>query len=413
VSDSWDQQLIEQQLQELPSPDEATLQRLEYESYLRYKADVYGKRRFYREEAAANHIRMIARLSEVDVDEPDELPTVGVFGPELGQALFYRGQFNGIHGKGGTMKSYIACYVALQKVRSDPGTCALLFDFEVGLKRTGKRLKALGASEEERDGIIWFRPSAEFTPADKQDLLDMVAAVGQEPTFAVWDAVSTAMSGLSGNKGEDVNSWLAAVPGWVLSVWPDITILLIDHLSKDAPESLHPTGAVQKFNAIQGAQYLAKMTRKASKTEDGFTTLTCAKDQEGNHTVGDVIAQYDMGPSNPEGKLQVPTGQIKKEAREAKEAEAKSAIVDALLGADDGVLTSTELKVACGGNAALHTRMRDAMATGSVHEPAQLGHSKSGKTVTYWLTDPKAWITLDLDQAEERSHWSKSKKVTK
>ena len=108
-----------------------------------------------------------------------------------------------------------------------------------------------------------------------------------------------------------------------------------------------------------------------------------------------------------------PTGQIKKEAREAKEAEAKSAIVEALLAADDGVLTSTELKVACGGNAALHTGVRDAMATGSVDEPAQLGHSKSGRTVTYWLTDPKAWITLDLDQAEERSHWSKSKKVTK
>jgi hypothetical protein len=211
---------------------------------------------------------MTARLSTVDVNVPPEVPTLGVFGHEAGQALFYRGQLNGIHGKGGAMKSYIASYIALQEVRRG-GPSVLLFDFEVGLKRCGRRLALLGATEEERDKIIWTRPSSEFTPADQQDLLDEVRAVRLEPTLAVWDSVSTAMSGLPGIKGEDVNSWLAAVPVWVLSTWPDITILLIDHLSKDAPDSLHPTGAVQKYNAIQGAQYLIKNPRPASKTEDG------------------------------------------------------------------------------------------------------------------------------------------------
>jgi hypothetical protein len=125
----------------------------------------------------------------------------------------------------------------------------------------------------------------------------------------------------------------------------------------------------------------------------------CAKDQEGNHTVGDVIAQYDAGPSNPQGLLQSPTGQVKKEAREAKELAAKTAIVDALLAAANGELTSTELKTICRGNAAVHTRVRDQMATGTPDEPPSLLTSKDGRTVSYRLADPKAWTTLSLDAA--------------
>jgi hypothetical protein len=34
--------------------------------------------------------------------------------------------------------------------------------------------------------------------------------------------------------------------------------VLIDHISKDTPESLMQTGAVQKYNNLQGAEYLAK-----------------------------------------------------------------------------------------------------------------------------------------------------------
>jgi hypothetical protein len=48
---------------------------------------------------------------------PDELPTIGSFDDLDGQALFYRGQHNDLHGRGGTMKSLIALVVALQNAR--------------------------------------------------------------------------------------------------------------------------------------------------------------------------------------------------------------------------------------------------------------------------------------------------------
>ena len=77
------------------------------------------------------------------------------------------------------------------------------------------------------------------------------------------------MSGMSGNRGDDVNAWVDAVPGWVLQQWPIVADLLLDHTSKDTPESLIQTGAVQKYNNMQGAQYLIKNVRRAAKTEDG------------------------------------------------------------------------------------------------------------------------------------------------
>ncbi|WP_157414734.1 hypothetical protein [Agromyces allii] len=331
-------------------------------------------------------------LSASDIeDETVEIPSIGLIEGKLDEQgrpchLFYGGALNGMHARGGAMKTNIGLFIGLQEARK--ANAFLDYNRELSKSEFKRRLRLFGATDDELVRSVYFRPSG--NPA--KDLLAMkrhIAGLGVPLTFAMFDALNKIMQGLNPNDTADVIAALASSADLVTEAWPMVAANMLDHIAKGAPEALMPTGSAAKYNAVQGAQYLVKKVVPSSVDTDGYSTITCTKDQRAYYREGEVVARFNMGPHG--FKLIAPTDQDQSEAEHLLKARTK--IVEVLK--EKGELSASTLRNQCGGRSEWHVQARADMVNAD-----QLEWRKQGKQVFYRLKDPDAWLSVDLGAAQ-------------
>lgn len=323
-------------------------------------------------------------------DRPNAIPTIGLIeGKEDDEGrpchLFYEGALNGMHARGGAMKSYISLFVGLQEARKE--NAFVDHDRELGQHEFRRRLRLFGATDDELERSVYFRPGGNLAK-DMEALIKHVKKLGVPLTYAMFDALNKIMQGLNPNDTGDVIAALAASTDPVLEIWPRLAENMLDHIAKGAPEALMPTGSAAKYNAVQGAQYLVRKAVAASADTDGYSTLACTKDQRGYYREWEVVARFNMGPSG--FGLFSPTDKDKEEGEALMKARTK--IVEVLL--TKGELSATDLRDQCGGRTEWHVQARTDMVNAK-----ELLWDKRGKAVIYRLKDPDAWLSIDLGGA--------------
>jgi hypothetical protein len=220
-------------------------------------------------------------------------PTIGV--RVDGQALFYQGRVNGIHGESGDGKSFAALQVCVQEIVQDHHVAYI--DFEDDSEGTGARLLDLGADP---DVVLrcfhYFNPEGPYGPAAQKRLLKLVRETGA--TLVVIDSTGESMGieGVQPNADEEVVEWSRLLPRPIASLGP--AVMCLDHIpkakGKTREERLYAIGSQRKKATITGASYLIE-TIKGREMGRGFlgaADLVCAKDRGGGYRTGDVVATF-------------------------------------------------------------------------------------------------------------------------
>lgn len=262
-----------------------------------------------------------------------------------GRGLFYPGRVNGLYGDSTAGKTWTALLCCTQAMES--GGTVIFIDFEDDEVGTVERLLDLGV---EPDAITtqfgYVRPDERFDNEARARLLQQIEDLA--PTLVVIDSTgeSMAMDGTKPNDDDDVARWITNLPKWVARLGP--AVLLLDHLAK-AGEKKTPVGSHRKLSAINGSAYVQASVKAFSKTQAGFSKLTCSKDRRGGWATGSPVAELHVEPCQDTGtlqvKLQVPDGAEREGLASAlRQMEKMQAIADVLAANTDG-LSKTRVRV--------------------------------------------------------------------
>jgi hypothetical protein len=155
-------------------------------------------------------------------EHPPVQPTLGRVG---GIGLLYPGKRHVFSGPQESAKTLIAYLLAIQVVR-DGGTI-ILIDFEMGAYDARARLRDLGATTDDLNGIHYTEPDTPATP-DR-----MAALLHLEPNLVIVDAAAGAydLQGLDDNKRGDVEKITRL---YVRTFWrAGIATIFLDHVVKN------------------------------------------------------------------------------------------------------------------------------------------------------------------------------------
>jgi hypothetical protein len=298
------------------------------------------------------------------------------------QALFYRGQVNGVHGDSGTGKGWVALYAAAQQLRA--GNTVMLLDLEDVPSSIVDRLRKMHVSDDAiRERLIYIRPSSNFDRVAIEHLVAIVEA--RHPTLVIIDSLGEAfgLEGIDENHDSEVGPWLRAVPRRLADTGngeEGPAVVILDHVTKVNDIPLHPSGSKRKRAAIGGAQYWAHSVVPFDAQSGGRLRLKCAKDRHGNfrrgEDVGDLVIRVDPIIGSWEATLYSPT--MQDDSPTGRIERATNKVVDTLriLGKPVG---STALVLAMGGRKQdAYTGIEAAVADGLVIETKIDGKRRFG-----------------------------------
>lgn len=212
--------------------------------------------------------------------------------PELltrddGQALFYLGHVNGIHGDSCEGKGWVALAAAAEEMTR--GHVVMLLDAEDTADSIAARLRILGVPDERiAEQLSYHRPTAEVTDLARSHLLRIIEE--RAVTLVVIDSIGEffGLDGVDENHDSEVGPWLRRVARPLADAGP--AVLLIDHGTKAADNPLHPSGSKRKRAGIGGASYLVEATTPLVAGHGGRLKLVCAKDRHGTYRRGEHVA---------------------------------------------------------------------------------------------------------------------------
>lgn len=219
-----------------------------------------------------------ASWSPVDIEavweasEGETQTDVGHLTGEMPLGIFYRGKVNGVHAESEAGKSWLACLVTVQEIRS--GRHVAYIDFEDDAASVVRRLKLLGAS---RDDIAQFfhycNPTGPLTDAEKNEFQRLVSLGG---SLAIFDGMTEAMAleGLDGIKAEDVAAWHSKMTKpFAVARW---AVVVLDHVPHDGKRAI---GSQHKKSALTGVSYFLDPVHPIGKGTIGKSRLRVEKDR--------------------------------------------------------------------------------------------------------------------------------------
>jgi hypothetical protein len=209
-----------------------------------------------------------------------------------GAAMFYRGQFNGIHGDSGTGKSWMCVIAAAQQLAA--GEHVVWIDFEdptevVIVERLRTNLDVDDDDILER--FHYFGPKTEFGPRAVAHIIDLVNE--WQASLVVIDSFGEAfgVEALNENDDKDVAPWLRRVVRAIVECEAAPAVVMVDHATKSADNPLYPSGSKRKRAAITGASYLVTAPKPLDKQYGGTLLMTAAKDRHGTWRRGKNAAE--------------------------------------------------------------------------------------------------------------------------
>ncbi len=213
-----------------------------------------------------------------------------------GQALFYAGRRNGVHGESGSGKSWLALLAAAQELAA--GHACLYIDYEDGARGIVQRLVDLGTDPSAiAERFHYVNPDQPFTDAAAKALKKIIRR--RSVTLVVVDSTGEGMAadGTSPNDDDDVARWFKRVPTFLARLGPAVVVL--DHSPKatDLNSRLWPIGSQRKRAAIDGAQYLQEAAQPFSRDNAGWAKIICAKDRHGTYARAEHVASLHVTPT--------------------------------------------------------------------------------------------------------------------
>ena len=224
--------------------------------------------------------------AEIDTRPP---PTV-LLESDDGIPIVYGGMTNSIWGSGGTGKSFIGMWAARQVIAN--GGRVLWLDFDASDYELKEKFYAtlgkLAADTETNDGGKLRLVRGERL-TDKAWYAQQAQWVGHDGLVVI-DSAEKSGCPTDGSQ-ERVDEW------WQHHVNPFeyvCGVLIVDHISKNAPEGGRPKGPIgsqSKFARIRGGGWLAsaKDGEQWTRNKGGMLTLTCQKDNTGHVGIGATV----------------------------------------------------------------------------------------------------------------------------
>jgi hypothetical protein len=217
-------------------------------------------------------------------DEPPEPPTLG------GLNLVYHGKRHLFSGPQESAKTLAAYVVGLSVVRE--GGRVMLIDFEMGDRDAKRRLRELGATDDDLTMFDYIEPEVPLTEPKTKELVALA------PSLVIIDASAGAydLQGLDDNKRQDVERFASL---YVNPFWrAKIATLTIDHVVKNVEaRSNYAIGSERKAGGTDvhlGFTVLSPIKRGTS----GKYQITTHKDRGGFHKRGK-LATFEL-TSDPE-----------------------------------------------------------------------------------------------------------------
>lgn len=215
-----------------------------------------------------------------------------------GVGLFYAGRVNGIHGDSGIGKTWVAVAAAAQELLAGRRVGWLHYeDPDPGL--VVSRLQGFGVPGDVIVDHLDYRQPADPITEDALARLD-VELVGC--ALIVVDSLGEVfgVEGITENEDREVAEWMRKVARR-LERTTGAAILILDHSTKAADGSLHPSGSKRKRAAITGASYLVEAPVPLTKERGGRIRLTTAKDRHGTHGRGSEAGTLEVSVYPDEG----------------------------------------------------------------------------------------------------------------
>lgn len=221
-----------------------------------------------------------------------EAPSPVVLRRDDGVALFYAGRVNGLIGESGSGKSFVAIAACAQVL--DDGGHVLYVDLEDHAATLTRRLLDLGVDRASIiDGFHYVQPELAYGTAASEHLEGLVADL--DVALVVIDSVGEAMAlqSLKQNDDDEVARWFRALPRRLAALGP--AVVLVDHVpkAKDAPSG-YAIGSQRKRAAIDGHSMRCEQIKSLGRGLAGVVKLTTAKDRNGVHPTGMVVAEMHL-----------------------------------------------------------------------------------------------------------------------
>lgn len=210
-----------------------------------------------------------------------------------GGALLYPGKVHGVHGVGGSGKTWFAAVGIAECITAGQGV--VLVDFEdtpaTIVERLIHDLRVPG--ELVKEHFVYVRPTAS-SHAGIEPLRRLVSE--RDVTLVVVDSVGEALAndGVKQNEDDEVARWMRRVPRALADLGP--AVLLLDHVPKSDETTLMPIGSQRKQAAMNGAIYSLQVKVPFSRGRAGHAKVVCGKDRQGTYARGDVVAELQLGP---------------------------------------------------------------------------------------------------------------------
>jgi hypothetical protein len=246
---------------------------------------------------------VMGRIRDGSLDRPT--PTIG--SRSDGAGLFYPGRLNGLFGRYGSLKSFVALIVAIQEIEA--GRRVWWVDFEDDPFGTAERLVDLGADPEDVSARFrYLNPHEALSPASVRRV---VAAVETEsPSLVVIDSGGEWMSlqAVKPNQDEEVAAFYKTYVGPFTRAGAGVVAL--DHVPHESADKLRAIASQRKMAAVRGVAYRIDTILELGRGETGKATLVSAKDAFGHYPRETVVAEVtiDAAASPYTVSVDPPTG---------------------------------------------------------------------------------------------------------
>jgi len=231
---------------------------------------------------ALEHV--VERLSDGLLQRP--APSVG--------GLLYPSRVNAVYGTHTAGKTWLGLHLA--RLNAESGGHTLVIDYEDSDVGIAERCLALDPSLAEH--VSYVAPEGPINGSHLEQIIRQ-----RRVTLVLLDSVGESMSvaGLDSNLEPDVTRWFREVPDTIAALGP--AVLIIDHIAKKQDGTPSPVGSFRKSAAITGAQFALENRVGFSRSQAGWSRLTCTKDRNGYFATGQVVGRVDFSPG--EGSMSV------------------------------------------------------------------------------------------------------------
>lgn len=219
-----------------------------------------------------------------------------------GQALFYPGKINDLHGEPESGKGWLYLMAAKQELRV--GNRVVVIDYEDTPGTLINRLLALGIPSEAIEAVIYVQPN-ERLPGPLLEVVPEIAAA--KPTLAVIDGVTEAMmlEGLAIESNVDIARFRQRLSGPLATT--GAAAVEVDHVTKDRESrGRWAIGGQAKLSGITGASYQVVNVNPFRRGGEGMSRIEVAKDRLGfvrsTAAGGKRVGEFHL-TSDPDGTI--------------------------------------------------------------------------------------------------------------